>query len=424
MGSRANHRRWSLFAGAITVAVFGLAAPDARPSGFLIYDQSAAALAQASAVVGDAKDAAANWYNPAGLVFGAPVAGSATLALAGGRVSFAPVAAAPANSKVNGTLETQAVPNAFGAVRVSRRVHVGLGVYAPYGLSLAWPEQWVGREEAISVLVQVIAINSNVALRLTERWAVAVGASALYARVRFGFGLPAEVGSQGDLRGDDWGWQANFAVMWKAIPDVLSLGASYRGLNFHGRPRFDLQGPADFTLSNPSLAQTFPDQAARTSLALPDIMSVGATWQLHPHVKLGLQFDYTRWSAFERLEVQFEQPATPPQVIERRSQDALTMRIGTQFRMWHPRVPMRVGVTFDQTSGRPQTLAPSAPDGHRIGLAFGAGYEWNHLRVDVGYQWLQFLPAEAKGGLEGPIGTYTTRLHMLAVTFSGQTTGP
>lgn len=394
----------------------GLFLPNtAHASGFVLYDQSAAALAQGSAVVGSSTEPAANWFNPAGLAFRETWGASATLALAYADSKFQP----ETGPIVNGNLKPQLVPNAFATLPVSSRVHLGFGVFAPYGFAVSWPSDWQGREKAIAVNVAVIAFNTNFALKLNDRWAVALGAAPIYGRVNFVIGLPSEVGSRGDLEGSAWSWQANAALMFKALPNKLHLGVTYRGLNQSGRSRLQLSGPADFSATNATLAETFADQNARTTLPLPDIASLGATWWANPLLKFGLQIDYTRWSVFNRLDIEFDRPTTPRQIIERRSRDAVSLRAGVQHSIKNTAWDLRGGVSFDQSTGREESLAPSAPDGNRVGISFGAGVAMGRVQFDFGYLLLNFLPAKATGGLEGPQGTYTTRAHILALTVTG-----
>jgi long-chain fatty acid transport protein len=384
-------------------------------SGFVLFDQSAAALAQGSAVVGSSTEPAANWFNPAGLAFRQTWGASATLALAYADSKFQP----ETGPTVNGNLKPQLVPNAFATLPVSARVHLGFGVFAPYGFAVSWPSDWQGREKAIAVNVAVIALNTNLALKLSDKWAVALGVAPIYGRVKFAIGLPSEVGSRGDLEGSAWSWQANAAVMFKALPNKLHLGATYRGINQAGRSRLHLSGPADFTATNATLAETFADQNARTTLPLPDMASLGATWWANPFLKFGLQVDYTRWSVFDRLDIEFDRPTTPRQIIERRSRDAFSVRAGVQRSIKNSAWDLRGGLSFDQSTGRQESLAPSAPDGNRVGVSLGAGVAIGRVQLDFGYLLLYFLPAKATGGLEGPQGTYSTRAHILAVTVTG-----
>lgn len=420
---RSSRRCGALLSGAVTLGWI-LASSGflgvAHASGFVLYDQSAAALAQGSAVVGNVSEPAANWFNPAGLAFAPAAAGSATLSLAIANTRFAP----PSGTPVRSDLAPQVVPNAFVSLPVSARATLGLGVFAPYGFAVNWPSAWAGREKAISVRVAVVAANLNFAWRFSDRLAGAVGVAPLYGRVAFAVGLPASVGSRGDLEGSDWDWQANAAVMWKLAPNRFHLGAAYRGLNTGGRSRLGLEGEANFTVTSASLAETFADQRARATLPLPDLASLGATFFPSRHWQVGLQIDYTRWSVFDRLEITFERPTTPRQIIERRSRDAASLRAGASFSGWRPGIELRAGLTFEQTTGRKESLAPSAPDGDRVGVSVGVGLMRQRYRVDFGYLLLALLPAEAAGGLEGPAGTYTTLAHVLGLTVTGVVTAP
>ena len=49
-------------------------------------------------------------------------------------------------------------------------------------------------------------------------------------------------------------------------------------------------------------------------------------------------------------------------------------------------------------------------------FAAGLGYRWNWLKADLGYLLAYFLPSDATGGREGPVGTYNSTAQLLGLT--------
>jgi long-subunit fatty acid transport protein len=139
-------------------------------------------------------------------------------------------------------------------------------------------------------------------------------------------------------------------------------------------------------------------------------------------VELGAELSQVRWSSFRRLRIDFEKDGTPDFMLNRSSRDPLTARVGAES--WLPRAPiaLRAGISFDQSASTPDTLAPSAPDAHRLGLAAGLGGTLGRAKLDVGYLYTHFFAGEARTrSLESsapPKGTYRTRVHALSLTLT------
>ncbi len=393
----------------------------AKASGFLLQEQSASALGQGGAVAADPDEPAAVWFNPAALTFAKSWGVSVTAAVGLPQVSFSPKNDGPVTE---GEFLLRPVPNLFAHVPVSvlgsQRVVLGLGLYAPFGFKLSWPRGWQGSEKAESISIAVVALNPTISVPLGNRISVAAGASLLHGTVEFAAGLPSDLTTlmsmsapmgRGVLSGNAYSWNANVALSLRPVPDVLSLALTYRT-----GTKLGFNGKADFSGSDPRLDSTFKDQPASTVLPLPDVWTAALSWRWQPPLRLGFQVERVGWSAFERLEIKFTQPTTPTQRIERNSTDAWTARIGLQWDRAARISALRTGLILEEGTANGDSLAPSAPDSARVGIAVGACVALDRMTLDIGYLFLYFLPATATGGREGPEGTYRAALHALAIT--------
>src|SRR6185295_697607 len=97
------------------------------------------------------------------------------------------------------------VPGIFAHGRITDRVRVGLAVLAPFGLYVKWPEGWPGAEQSLKTDLKVLAVNPSAAVRLSERWRVAAGASPIRGLVKLSIALPAPSTGRADLDGGAWG---------------------------------------------------------------------------------------------------------------------------------------------------------------------------------------------------------------------------
>jgi long-chain fatty acid transport protein len=400
----------------------------ARASGFLLVEQSAEALGKAGAVTAAAREPAAVWFNPAALAV-LPGAGAAiTAAIVRHGTSFEPRAGGGAVASEPGT---SALPNLFAHAPVRGAVAAGIGLYAPFGLAVDWPAGWLGEQHALATRIWAVAANPVAAVRLPAGVSIGGGASLVRGGVRLRTALPREVGGEAELAGGAWGFGANAAVLWQPRPDAFAIGATYRS-----RVALPFRGTADFSPAMAGTAQVpaqiFQDGPARADLTLPDVITVGVMGRPHPRLELSADAQYALWRTFDRLVVDFEYGGTPDTIFDRRSRDPFTGRVGAEWRWPERSLALRAGALYDQSATPSDTLSPATPDAHRVGLTLGVGYVVRRFKVDVGYMYLHFLPAEAAGcvrpGDDGaardplsgsrcpPEGTYQTRVHAVAVT--------
>jgi long-chain fatty acid transport protein len=381
-----------------------LAPGTARASGFLLYEQSAPAIARGSAVVAASDDPSAAFYNPAALTqqgcYGALV--SSAVVFPGTRFTAA------ADGAVTSSQSRPAVvPSLFLQGALTERVHVGLGVFAPFGLYVKWPDGWVGAQQSLKTDLAVLAVNPSIAVRLHERLSIAAGASVVRGFVTLG--LEPVAHAPAELKGSAWGWGANVAVLWRPLPERLHVGATYRSqtrLPFHGDARFT---------PPPGLEMVFVNQRATATIQLPDVVALGVSAHPLPRLELDAEIDWVRWSTFKELHIAFEKGGTPDIRIQRSSVEPLSFRAGGAWQ-WTPHWTTRAGASFDESASRQDTLAPSAPDARRLSVAIGGGWRSGKLTLDVAYLYAHFFAAHAVGPNARPEGTYRTRAHALAIS--------
>lgn len=388
----------------LAIISLGLAA-EARAAGFLIYDLSGEALGKASAVVASTREPAAIWFNPAALAYeGHGVSVGATGVMADARFE----------AKDGEETETKTgrfvLPALFGHARVHDRVSVGFGAFPAFGLAITWPENWRGREHAIDAAITTVNLNPSVAVQLTPQLSLGAGFNAVRGTVEFENALPAVVGGTARIGGGTWGYGGNAALLFRALPEYLHLGLTYRS-----RVALDFKGRVDFD-PHPDFARSLRDEGGKASITLPDILSAGVMWRPVPSFALTFDTNLVFWSTFERLVIDFE--TQPDKVMERRNKNSFTFRLGGDWTTPAPGLNVRAGFIFDQNPSPPETLAPSLPDANRLDFALGLGYRRGPWKADLGYLLVYFLPSKAEGGMEkeGPEGTYHSLAQLLGLT--------
>ncbi len=391
-----------------------LSAGKADASGFVIYDLSADALAQSSAVSASIENPMATWYNPAGLAFmpGWQVSLGGSYIRASNAFDPASGGATVTANPGNFTLPTLAVGG-----RILDWFAVGLGIYTPYGLGTSWPKDWIGREYAIDTSIQTLIINPTLAFQLYKTVSLGVGADIAYSAVDMVTGLPAAMGGTGHIGGTTWSAGGNIGLLWKAIPGMFHVAATYRS-----RIALNFDGKADFDPDHPEFDRTLPDQNGKASITVPDIITLGLTYRPMASLTLGLDVNVLLWSVYDKLVLDLEESADI--VHERKWKNGVTLRLGTDWiapiKPETGKLHVRGGFSFDLDPARKEYLDPSLPESNRLGLSIGLGYEYRWIQADLGYMFIYFLPAEATTGQESPEGTYHSYAHMLGLTLTGR----
>src|SRR5688500_2103805 len=201
--------------------------------GIRIADQDARATARGNAFTATADNTSAIYYNPAGItqLYSASLEKPIQLSL--DKDGKSKVALEPEVIDESGfrtrmgvysiTLGTKVDPLAAGADSFDAKrswqyaptffatykpantpLVFGLGVYAPYGFGLEYPEDSPLRTLAISGSIQYISINPVVAWQVSDTFSIAAGATFNYARADLKRGILA-AHDRFQFAGDGWG---------------------------------------------------------------------------------------------------------------------------------------------------------------------------------------------------------------------------
>jgi long-chain fatty acid transport protein len=396
------------------LALLFLAATPAFPAGFSVFSQGAKASGMGLAFTALADDPSAVFYNPAGLGwqkhFSSQAGGSLLTKMDGNFEG-----ANPYPGTGFGTEEQRKtsflLPTFYAVVPLTGNVNFGLGINAPYGLGFRWDnaEQFSGRFIAQNAVIRTADINPVVSLRVAPSLAIAVGAdyrlsSVMLERNRAAINPftqsvvdVAHIKLDSELQ-DNTGWGWNAGILWKPI-NALSLGAAYRSsikVDYEGTGKFT-QRPTGNPAFDAAVAAQLPQgkQDVAVAIEFPASANLGAAIHLPGDFTVSLDADWTEWSSFDELLIDFANATIPDLDRPNLWEDSWAYRAGLQKKFGS--LAVRAGYYFDES---PQPLADVGPilaDADRNAYTIGLGYDTDHWGVDISDIYIKFKQRDTRG---------------------------
>jgi len=345
----------------LTLCLAAAAAPlTAWAGGLAVGEQNAVSAGTGGAGAARDDDPGAAWHVPAALADGGGLRVGLSLALAHPSLQ----ARATDDSWTADSDSAWSTPPHLDASYAQGRFAAGIALGVPFGGGVTWPAMWPGATESVQTKLMVLRAAPFAAWRfgaLRVSAGLHVDAGRLQIQRNLDF-----IDTQGDVRLDLDGRGAGVdaAIYWQARPD-LGLGLVYRG-----RTTIDFAGNANFTAPD-AFSTKAPDQTARTTMTMPDVVVLGAHWQ-RGRLRAVADLEYANWSVNRRTTVEFANASTPEAVQQNDWHDTVTVRAGGE---WHrDALVVRGGAYFDPSPVPTDRLSPSSPDANRLGLTAGASY--------------------------------------------------
>ena len=410
----------------VVTAAMLLGAPSVlEGSGMRLISQDAFAAARGEAFVATADNPSAIHYNPAGLT---QLSGHN---LRGGvyglhfEPSYRPPADAPNSGTRYGIEENNAAaPQSYYAYTFDCvPVSLGLGVYAPHGASLAWPQDTGFRSIATESELTYLRVNPVVAVEVLPGLSLAAGVMIDYGDIALEQGLLRTALPFANLfrfEGNGWSVGYNLGLLWK-VNEQITLGATLRSgstLEFDGETQFEQQ---------PIIPQTTLPASAEFEFPLTAVL--GVSYRPNKSWNLEVDVDYTDWSSFDSVTI--HQEGSPPFPVQQdipftlQWKDSWIIKAGvTRYfdKGWHA----SAGYLFSENSVPDDYYTPMVADLDRHFFSVGVGRKGQRFDFDVTYQ-LGFapertvtdsLPPSQPGRFSGQSadGTYDFSSHALLVS--------
>ncbi len=410
---------------AITIA--SLSTEKVLANGFRLADQDGLATARGEAFAATADNAAAIYYNPAGItqltnnnvrsgIYGVHL-----------DINYRRLNGGPAYDIGK---HYAAVPQFFATHTLKALpLSFGLGLYAPYGGSIHWPETTGFRTVATQGSLTYLRVNPVVAYQLLPSLSIAAGAMFDYARIDLKQGLNGSTRPPlnfFNFSGNGFSAGYNVGLRWQPAKKI-SFGATFRSetpITFDGKTSFE---------QRPILPSTERD--ARMDLTFPLTAVVGLSFRPTPKWNLEFDADYTDWSSFGKTSIQQQTPVPYPLNPTGNIPVALNWQASWMYEFgvtryfdngWH----VSAGYVFNQSSVPDDNYSPLAADLDRHFFSVGAGFKGKRYGLDVTYQFgygpartvTGSVPSSTPGQFAGQSadGTYDFTSHAVMLTWGLQ----
>lgn len=395
-GIRQASTHWTLLA----TSLLTLTANQALlAGGFRLPDQDAFATARGEAFAATADNASAIYYNPAGL---------GQLRGHNIRSGFYSIWFQSSYEDAGGQdWETDAkinpVPQLFYAYGCEDLpLTFGLGIYAPFGLSLKWPQDVPFRQVALEGSLTYMTVNPAVAWRIAPNLSLGVGLNINRGQALLKQGLaPIPLGDEFKFKGDGMSVGGNVGLQWQ-INSNFTVGATYRSPS-----TIDMDG--DIRIIPPASTPSYA--SASLDFNIPQSAVVGVSWRPNPKWNIEVNVEWTDWNNIDSLAIQ---SVVPLPAVPFNWHASYYYELGaTRYfeNGWH----VSGGYVFNQSAMPDRFYNPVVADVDKHFLSVGTGHRGKRWSFDVAYQF-GYGPQHTVQGSTLADGKYDFVSHALSTT--------
>ena len=295
----------------------------------------------------------------------------------------------------------------------------GLAINTPFGSSIAYPDEWIGRFLAQKVSLTTLLIQPSLSINVQDKLGVGVGLS--YGMGNFSIQRAAPLydtnGAEGqlNLKGSGRGAGLNIGVYVEPIVEKLAFGVSYR--TTIGVPLEN--GDATFDVPE-AVASLFPATTFSSFVTLPDVMSFGLTYYTKTQTGnldkskasfVSVEINRVGWSVYKELKFSFAEPVGGAGSLAsaRRYEDNYTFRLGYQHFI-NEKMTMRAGASYDLSAAPDCCVTPETPDANKLGFSIGATIRpTNKIDIDASFLWVETIERTTINTEANFEATYKTR---------------
>lgn len=368
--------------------------------GFQIPQQSIKSMAYGGAFTGLCSDASTAYYNPAGMN---NLTGQNFTAGIMGLFPYVSVQT-PSTPDVDQTSKVYTPIDFYYVGSFCNKLRVGLSVNNQFGSAASYPSVWEGQYIVQSITLKTYMFQPTISYQLCKL--LSVGGGFVYTLGTFSDTKAIPVASaanpdgsvtpNGEVSisgtGHAFGYNIGlFSKLWQHGSDSSSHQGLQLGVNYRSAlPMTVPNGNVNFTQIPTSLATDFPaSENFSTNVDMPAVLTAGIAFNFscckNWDFMVTYDFEYTFWSSYQSLNINFTNPNTPNQTFVYDWKNAIANRMGAEA-TFMKKYSLRIGYYTDQTPIQNGYVSPEIVDASTSGFCIGAGVKFcKHYSVDVAY---------------------------------------
>jgi len=467
-----------LFAAAAAFALAAVAlAPRAHAAGLYFADRGVRPAARGGAFTAGADDPGAIAYNPAGLFdagtqilidaswvrFSSDYTRRSLVRQVDPNTHETVATYVHTHDEVHGAAPFVPIPTLAATLRLSPKLALGVGAYAPYGALAGYPEQVNGGPAPQRYMLYnldgsaLAFLGAGVAMAPSDEWrfgaSLELFVGTLNARMAVSGCVPERFFCAPE--DPDWDIEAELNVS-PIIAPTGQIGAqwipddSFRvGMSFH----LPIWIRAGGTVRNRLPAAPVFERARQegedldVALDLPWVLRLGVETRAIERLRVELGFAWEHWSMHDTITADpdgialrdvggFPDPFYIPTIeVPRNFQDAISVRAGGEYslELAGHRWDARAGLSFETSAVPPEYLSIITIDAPKLTAALGVGLHLGKFRLDATYAHVfafdvEVAPEEARAPQLSPVaanppenpnyinaGTYSARADVIGL---------
>ena len=356
-----NRLAWTVLAG---VGLYLMSPARLSAVGFRLPHQDPEAIARGDAFAATADNPSAIYYNPAGItqLEGDNIrAGIYVISADTKYTSPGGVTARTDNSP-------QPVPQLYYVHSFADTpISAGLGIYAPYGLSLDWGNNTPFNTIAESGSLVYLCFNPVIAWKPFHTLSIAIGPTINYSQAKLKQAIPL-LGGQSEFYGDGTDFGFNAGILWQPHP-MWSFG-----VNYHSATRVDYKGSASQSFGPPFPASV----SSSAAIDFPQFVVGGISFRPTTNWNFEFDLDWTEWSDVKTIALA-NTPFGPPPPITLDYQSSFIYEFGVTRQLGKGYFAS-IGYIYNENSSPDANFNPLIPDAdlHLGSIGFGRhGKHWD-----------------------------------------------
>jgi long-chain fatty acid transport protein len=345
----------------VLIAVQWFAPLDVDAVAFRLPNQDPAAIARGNAFVATADNPSAIYYNPAGITQLEGNTASVGVYFVSAGVEY--TSPGGATAETDGSF--QPVPQLyFVHSPKDSDFSFGLGVYAPYGLSVDWGENNPFATLAQEGSVLYASINPVVAWQVHPKLSIAAGPTINYSEAEFERAIGLTPGDSFRFKGDGTAYGFNAGLRWQPAEQWAF------GVNYRSETEVDYEGTS-------VLSPYAPPTSTYGPLIYPQFVVAGVSYRPTKHWNLEVNVDWTDWDKVN--EIVFNDTAFGDVTLPLNLKSSFMYEFGIT-RSFDNGWFASLGYFYSENSVPDETFNPILPDAdlHLGSIGFGyRGQRWD-----------------------------------------------